>query len=84
MSKPYPGYPPSYRVVPKIGSYARQCFVIELLSIDGLDNTQTAQIQEKLEALVADIQARIPIIEATDVVAQSRFDPVLRHGLRLP
>jgi len=84
MPKPYPGYPPSYKTISKVGNYVRQCLVVELLSIDGLNNVQIAQIKERLEATIADIKTKIPIIERSDIVSQDRFDPVLRQGLRLP
>lgn len=58
--------------------------MVELLCIDNLDNAQLAQVLEKLEAAVSNIQSKIPIIERTEVVAESRFDPILRAGLRLP
>ena len=81
--KQYPGYPPSYKEVPKMGGYSRQCLVVELLSLDKLDNTQIAQIQERLEAALSSLHLS-SIIEKTEVVTADRFDPILRRGLRLP
>ena len=81
--KQYPEYPPSYEEVPKVGGYSRQCLVVELLSLDRLDNTQIAQIQERLEAALSNLHLSV-IIEKTEVVTADRFDPILRRGLRLP
>jgi hypothetical protein len=81
--KQYPDYPPSYREVPKIGGYFRQCLVVELLCLQELDNTQLAQVQERLEAALSNLPLN-SIVEKTEVVTSDRFDPVLRQGLRLP
>ena len=81
--KPYPGYPPSYKEIPKVGGYVRKCFVIELLCLEEMNNIQLAQVQEKLEAALANLNLN-SIIEKAEVVTPDRFDPVLRQGLRLP
>ena len=83
MKRPYPAYPPNYKIIPKVGGYSRQCFVIELLCLEELNNVQIAQIQENLEAALDNLPLN-PIIEKTEVVAPDRFDPILRQGLRLP
>jgi len=80
---PYPGYSPNYEVVNKTGDYTRDCIVLELRSLDALNNLQLAMIQEQLEASLAKIIRQIPTIEGTDIVLSSRFDPILRKGLRL-
>ena len=79
---PYPGYTPSYKVVSKIGNYARTCFVVELLSLGELDEIQCAQIRERIEATIQ--HTRVATVEKIDVVAPNRFDRLLRDGLRLP
>ena len=81
-NKPYPGHPPSYRVIPKVGDYTRTCLVIELLSQDALDDVQMAQICERLEATID--KTCLASVEHFDVVMPNRFDRLLRGGLRLP
>lgn len=83
MSKPYPSFHPSYKTVPKVGGYARECLVVELLSLDKLDQTQLAQIREQLEAAIDNLHINA-IIEKKEVVTSDRFDPLVRQGLRLP
>jgi hypothetical protein len=80
--QPYPGYPPSYRVVPQIGNYTRTCLVIELLSDRKLDDLQVAQIRERLEATIQNTCAAF--VERSDVITPNRFDRSLLDGLRLP
>jgi hypothetical protein len=82
--KPYPGYPPNYRVVDETGGYYRTCLVIELLSIGSLSNTEMALVQERLEATVEQLKRDLrATIEASQLVTPDRFDPLLRDGLRL-
>jgi hypothetical protein len=82
--KPYPGYPPNYQVVDDTGGYHRNCFVIELLSLGPLDNTQMALVQEQLEAALDRLHHQLRAsVEAAQVVTPDRFDPVLCAGLRL-
>lgn len=81
--KPYPGYPPSYRVVDNTGGYTRTCLVIELLSLGALDSAQLALLQEQLEATVEKVKKQLAVVEVSQVVLPDRFDPVLREGLRL-
>ncbi len=84
MKKPYPGYPPNYKVVDETGGYVRTCVVIEMLSLGGLDAVQTALVQEQLEAAVAKLKTQLrATVEAAQVVTPDRFDPILRAGLRL-
>ncbi len=81
---PYPGYPPSYKVVDETGGYNRTCMVVELLSLGALSPIQMTMIQEQLEAAVHKIQFQMrATIESSQVVTPDRFDPVLRSGLRL-
>jgi hypothetical protein len=81
---PYPGFPPSYKIVDETGGYRRTCLVIEFLSLGTLDNTQMALIQERLEACVDIIQRSLmATVERAQVVTPDRFDPVVREGLRL-
>ena len=83
MSKPYPGYTPNYKIIPKVGGYFRECLVVELLCPDKLDRIQLAQIQERLEAALESLNINA-IVEKKEVVTSDRFDPILRQGLRLP
>lgn len=81
--KPYPGIPPSYKIVDENGGYQRTCFVIEFLSLGPFDNIQTAMVQEQLEATTQKITQNITHIEKTDVISPDRFDRILRQGLRI-
>ncbi len=83
MTSPYPGWPPSQRVVSTVGGLTRTCFVIELRSLGQLSPAQVAIIQERLEAGLATIKSRIPIVEDCDIVSNDRFDTLLRVGLRV-
>jgi hypothetical protein len=84
MKKPYPGYPPNYKVVDDTGGYKRTCLVIEFLSLGGLDNTQLALVQEQLEATVERLKGQLrSSVEGAQVITPDRFDPVLKSGLRL-
>lgn len=83
MSKPYPGYPPSYNSVQQTGGFARTCVVIEFLTLGQLSSSELAIIQEQLEATVSKLRSNLVNVERTDVVLPDRFDPVLREGLRL-
>ena len=83
MPAPYPGYPPNYEIVKKTGDYTRNCIVLELRSLGPLTNVQLAIIQEQLEASLAKIVRQIPTIEGVDTILSSRFDSILRKGLRL-
>jgi hypothetical protein len=84
MGLPYPGFPPSYKVVDETGGYKRTCLVIEFLSIGALDKVQMALIQERLEACVAGIhRSLVSTVEKAQVVTPDRFDPIVCEGLRL-
>lgn len=84
MGKPYPGFPPSYKVVDETGGYRRTCLVIEFLSLGSLDNTQMALVRERLEACVEGIsKSLLATVEGAKVVTPDQFDPVLCDGLRL-
>lgn len=85
MSKlPYPGFSPNFKIVGTINGLYRNCIVIELQSVDKLNNVQMAIIQEQLEATVNRLADNIIDIKNTDVVSDDRFDSILREGLRLP
>lgn len=82
MSKaPYPGYPPSYSVIPILGGHQRTCLVIELLS-GGLSTTDLTHISEQLEAFL--LGRFKSVIEKVKVVTPEQFDGLLLRGLRLP
>ena len=78
--KPYPGYP-NYKTVDKIGGYHRTCVVIELLSLERLNNCELASIKEQLELVLSKLSKSN--IEKTDVVLPDRFDHVLNNSLKL-
>jgi len=82
MGNPYPGYPPSFKVISKVGDYSRTCLVIELLSLGEIDNTQLAYIKERLEATIHNL--RLSNIEKFEIALPDQFDRVVRDGLRLP
>jgi len=83
MSKPYPGYSPSYRSVDKTGGCTRSCFVVEFLSLGTLEPAQKAMIEEQLSAMVAKLATGMPTVEKSEVIVQDRFDRKLLDGLRL-
>jgi hypothetical protein len=83
MKKPYPGYPPSYKIVDETGGLHRSCLVIEFLSPKPLTNSEIAMIQEKIEVHVDNLKQIMVSIEEAQVVTPDRFDPILREGLRL-
>lgn len=83
MNKPYPGYPPNYNDLSKVGGYARTCIVIELLTLEELSDTERAVIMEHLEQAVESLKKKTSMIESTDVVHSDRFDTQLREGLRI-
>jgi hypothetical protein len=58
--------------------------VIELRSLGPLTPAQLAVVFERIEAGLASIRGRIPIVEDVEVVSNDRFDPILRAGLRIP
>ncbi len=82
LDKPYPGYPPNYKLVDKLGGFHRNCLVIEILSLDSLDNCSIALIKEQVEATLARLSVSIGI-EKAEVVSKERFDQSLKDGLRL-
>jgi hypothetical protein len=57
--------------------------VVELLSLQELDEVQLAQVQERLEAAAELILRQMPTMERYEVAGPERFDPPLRQGLRL-
>lgn len=83
MKKPYPGFPPNYKEVSKIGGMTRTCFVIEFRSDGSLSNTQLAMIEEQVAAAVSKVASKIPTVDKVELVSQDRFDPILLESLRL-
>jgi len=79
--RPYPTYPPSYRVVEQTGNYHRNCLVVELLSQRRLTDAQLCQICERVEAALSHLT--IADLESCEAVPPQRFDRPLREGLRL-
>ncbi len=83
-NEPYPGYPPSYRVVDSVGGFSRTCLAVEFLSLGRLEPAQLAIVTEQLEATVAKLRDSVTTIKAGELITPDRFDPLLRQGLRLP
>jgi hypothetical protein len=84
LDKPYPEYPPQYRVVTKVGEYDRTCMVLEVLSLGSLSPTQLAQIREQVELAIHKIPGVGSIVEGLQIVGFERFDAPLAAALRLP
>jgi len=76
---PYPNYPPSYEKVTKTGTFNRTCYVLELLTIEPLDPTRQAQLEDAISATVQ----RFVDVEKHDLVRPTRFDTQVRSALRL-
>jgi len=83
MNKPYPGYSPNYRQVKTTGSLNRTCLVVDILSLDVLSDAQIAVLQEQLSAQLNTICKKMQNIEKTEIIVPSRFDRLLKEGLRL-
>ena len=82
-SRPYPGFPPSYREVENTGGYKRTCFVVEFLSLGTLEPAQIAMIEEQMGALADKLRSGMVAVEQVDFVTPDRFDRALSDGLRL-
>lgn len=83
MKKPYPGYQPNYKHVTSVGGYHRNCMVIDVLSLDKLDDAEIAMIEEQLSALTSKLAKSMPNIHKLEVIIPDRFDKIVRDGLRL-
>jgi hypothetical protein len=83
MNKPYPGYQPNYKQVTSVGGYHRNCLVLDVLSLDSLDDAEIAMIEEQLSALTGKLAKSMPNIHKIEVITPSRFDKIVRDGLRL-
>lgn len=83
MKKPYPPYPPRYTRVDTLGTYARTCVVVEVLSVGRLSPAQMALVQDQLEATAAKLKQICAVVEQTRVITPDQFDPLLCDGLRL-
>lgn len=84
MSKPpFPGFPPSYSDVPKIGGRYRRCFIVEVHSLEPLTEAEEAVVVEQLGATVQRLHRNVQSIEDSELVTQDRFDGPLLRGLRL-
>lgn len=80
--KPYPPYPPNYRIVDEIGGYSRRCFVLELLYLK-YESKEEAQIFEEIELAVSNILRKHQNVDKFELIKQDRFDTDLSSGLRL-
>jgi hypothetical protein len=81
--KPYPGYPPNYRHIEKVGGLSRRCMIIELLTLDQLSPQEEAQIFEALELAITNTIKKHQNVEKLKLVSQDSFDTMLLEGLRL-
>ena len=76
---PYPDYPPSYRLVDKLGGMIRQCWVLEVCTDDSLDRFRMAQFEDAIAIL---IDSKFPEIKANKIVRSDQFDTDLRRAMR--
>lgn len=84
MSRPpYPGFPPSYTVVDKIGNQHRDVLVIELRKDEKISNTDLSYLKEQIEALLHRISSSNKVISYGGVYTSDTFDTDLRKSLRL-
>lgn len=83
MKKPYPGYPPSYKQVTSTGGYKRNCLVVDILSLDDLQDTEIAVIEEQISAAADKLVRSMPNIHKLEIIVPGRFDKILRDGLRI-
>lgn len=79
---PYPGYPPSFEFVDKIGGYNRDVLVIELLKEIPITNVDLAYLKEQIEALLQKAASDNKIISKSGVYTSDTFDTDLRKALR--
>ena len=76
---PYPGFPPSYKVVDKLGGMKRQVWVLEVCTDDGLDPISMAKHEDEFAML---IESKFPEVKASKLVRSDRFDTDLRRAMR--
>jgi hypothetical protein len=79
MSIPYPHFPPNYPVVRETGGYARDCIIIDILSLGTLDPERRAILEDKLSMVLGEFSE----IEKHDMVNSERFNTELQRALRL-
>lgn len=83
MSRPpYPGYPPNYTVVTKLGNMHRDVLVIEILKEDRITNIDLSYLKEQIEALLDRIAKDGKVINKSGVYTSDTFDTDLRKALR--
>jgi len=83
MSTPYPGFDPRYKVVKRTAGYERDCMVLDILSLDTLNNAERSVIQEQLSGFVLSLIKKMPNLHRCELVTSDRFDKMLAQGLRL-
>lgn len=83
MKKPYPGFSPSYTRVDETAGLTRTCFVLEFLSLGGLEPAQQAMVDEQFSALADKLAKALVNVERAEFVTPDRFDRKLSDGLRL-
>ena len=79
---PYPGYPPSFGIVDKVGGYNRDVLVIELLKDVPITNVDLAYLKEQIEALLQKIALDHKIVSKCEIYTSDTFDTDLRKALR--
>lgn len=79
---PYPGYPPSYGIVDKVGGYNRDVLVIELLKEGPITNVDQSYLKEQIEALLYKIASEKKVIDKSAIYTSDTFDTELRKSLR--
>lgn len=83
MSRPpYPGYPPNYSVVDKLGNMHRDVIVIEILKNDGITNVDLSYLKEQIEAFLDRLATEGKVINKSGVYTSDTFDTDLRKALR--
>jgi hypothetical protein len=78
---PYPGIQPNIKILPKTGGRHRNCFVIELQTIEELSAAERAQVKEFLETHIQKLDKSN--IEKAIVASSEQFDKPLSDALRL-
>ena len=76
---PYPGYPPSFTLVERLGDMRRQCWVLELCTDEGLDPVRMAQLEDEMAML---LESKFPEVKTSKIVRSDQFDTDLRRAMR--
>lgn len=79
MSAPYPDIPPNYQTVRKLGTYDRDCLVIELCTLGQLPPGRLAALEDAIGVAIAKFQD----VEKHRIVRSDNFNLELSRALRL-